>query len=114
MKKQILSLVALFVLGSAACIAQDQPRGERGQRGNMVEKMKTELSLTDDQAAQMKEVFSQMRPSQQGERPSREEMQKKREEMTAKVKKILTEEQYAKYEKMLKERRPQRPQNNNQ
>ena len=96
----------MALLASSACVAQDH------QRGDMTERMKTELGLSDEQVAQLKEVYSQMRPSQQGERPSREEMQKKREEADAKVKKILTEEQYAKYEKMRKERRPQRPQGN--
>lgn len=102
----------MAVLASSACVAQDQQRGGRGQRGDMTERMKTELGLSDEQVAQLKEVYSQMRPSQQGEKPSREEMQKKREEADAKVKKILTEEQYAKYEKMRKERRPHRPQGN--
>lgn len=102
----------MVLLASSACVAQDHQRGGRGQRGDMTERMKTELGLSDEQVAQLKEVYSQMRPSQQGERPSREEMQKKREEADAKVKKILTEEQYAKYEKIRKERRPHRPQGN--
>ncbi len=111
MKKQILSLVAVLVLGSSACMAQNPQRDGRDRRGGMMERMKTELSLSDEQVAQMKEIFSEMRPQQQGERPTREQMQKRREEMTAKIKKVLTEEQYAKYEKMRKERRPNRPQN---
>lgn len=111
MKKQILSLVAVLVLGSSACMAQNPQRDGRDRRGGMMERMKTELSLSDEQVAQMKEIFSEMRPQQQGERPTREQMQKRREEMTAKIKKVLTEEQYAKYEKMRKERRPHRPQN---
>ena len=41
-----------------------------------------------------------------GERPSREEMEKKRNEADAKLKKILTDEQYKKYQSM----RPQRGQ----
>ena len=79
MKKQLLTLVAMALLTSSACVAQDQQRGGRGQRGDMTERMKTELGLSDEQVAQLKEVYSQMRPSQQGERPSREEIQKKRE-----------------------------------
>ncbi len=110
MKKQILSLVTVLLLASSFCMAQNPPREGRGQRGGMIERMKTELSLSDEQVAQMKEFFGQMRQGQQGERPTREQMQKMREDMDAKLKKILTEEQYAKYEKMRKERRPQRPQ----
>ena len=40
-----------------------------------------------------------------GERPSREDMQKKRTEMEAKIKGILTEDQYKKYQDMQKNRR---------
>lgn len=109
MKKQILTLAAIAVLSSSVCMAQGPQRGEgRGPRGNMMEKMKTELSLSDEQAAKLSDVFKQARPSSDGQRPTREEMQKKREETDAKIKEILTEEQYTKYKKMQQERRPQR------
>lgn len=111
MKKKILTLLAVAALTTASCMAQDEAnngRPPRGPRGDMMEKMKTELSLSDEQAAQLKEVFSSMRPGKNGERPTREEMEKKRTETEAKVKKILTEEQYAKYQKMRSERRPPR------
>lgn len=111
MKRKILTLLAVAVLTTVSCVAQDETNGgrpPRGLRGDMMEKMKTELSLSDKQAAQLKEVFSSMRPDKKGERPTREEMEKKRIETEAKVKKILTEEQYAKYQKMHSERRPPR------
>lgn len=111
MKKQFLTLAAVICLGTSLCMAQDQQReGGRGQRGNMVEKMKTELSLSDEQVTQLNEVFQQNKPAQDGQRPSQEEMQKKREENDAKVKEILTEEQYTKYQKMQQERGKNRPQ----
>ena len=108
MKKQIITMVALTMLSAATAMAQGERPEQKGPRGNMMEKMKTELSLTDEQAAKMQEVFKEMRPSKQGERPSREEMEKKRTEMETKIKGILTEEQYAKYQKMRSERRPPR------
>ena len=111
MKKQLLTLMAVAMLSAVSCVAQSESpeRGQRGgRRGDMMEKMKTELSLTDEQATKMKEVFSQMRPQKQGERPSKEEMEKKRTEMEAKVKEILTEEQYTKYQKMQSERKQPR------
>lgn len=109
MKKKMLTLAAAVLLGTSVCVAQGQRDGNRGPRGNNMEKMKTELGLTDEQAAQLTEVYKQARPAQDGQRPSREEMQKKREEMEAKVKGILTEEQYSKYQKMQQERRQRGP-----
>lgn len=111
MKRKILTLLAVAALTTVSCMAQNEANGSRPPReprGDMVEKMKTELSLSDEQAAQMKEVFSSMRPDKKGERPTKEEMEKKRTEAEAKVKKILTEEQYAKYQKMNSERRQPR------
>lgn len=118
MKKQVMSLVALIVLATTTCMAQDQQRGPRG--GDPVDRMKTELGLSDEQATQLKEVFAQMRPQKPGEqngktaekreRPSEEQMKKQREEMNAKVKKILTSEQYTKFEQMQQRQRPERPQ----
>ena len=45
-----------------------------------------------------------MRPAKNksNERPTREEMQKKRQEIDAKIKSILTDEQYKKYQDMRK------------
>ncbi len=48
--------------------------------------------------------MEEMRPTKRNsnERPSREEMQKKRKEGEAKIKSILTDEQYKKYQDMRK------------
>lgn len=109
MRKQIMTLAVVIALSSTGCMAQSERPQHGGPRENMMEKMKTELSLSDEQVAKMKEVFKDMRPGKTGKRPSREEMEKKREEMESKVKKILTEEQYTKYQKMHREqRRPPR------
>ena len=72
-RRHLAMFCMALMLGTTA-VAQDHQRGGRGQRGDMTERMKTELGLSDEQVAQLKEVYSQMRPSQQGERPSRGEM----------------------------------------
>lgn len=107
MKKQILGLAVVLFMGSAACMAQEK-RGERPDMSKRIEQMVTDLGLNETQAKEFKVVMEEMRParSESGERPSREEMEKKRNEADAKLKKILTDEQYKKYQSM----RPQRGQ----
>ena len=104
MKKQILGLAVVLFMGSAVCMAQDN-RGGRPDMSKRIEQMVTDLGLNETQA---KEFKAEMRPNRNasGERPSREEMEKKRNEADAKLKKILTDEQYKKYQSM----RPQRGQ----
>jgi protein CpxP len=69
-----------------------------------MEQMITDLGLNEKQAKDFKAAMKEMRPakSNSGERPSREEMQKKRTEGEAKIKSILTDEQYKKYQDMRK------------
>lgn len=107
MKKQILSLAVVLFMGSAICMAQDK-KGERPDMSKRIEQMVTELGLNETQAKDFKAVMEEMGSNQNssGERPSREEMQKRRNEADAKIKKILTDEQYKKYQSM----RPQRGQ----
>ncbi|GCB37478.1 hypothetical protein [Bacteroides faecalis] len=106
MKKQILSLVVALLIGTTVCIAQNRPQGQQRtvDREKRVEKMITDLGLNEKQAKDFKAALEEMRPAKQksGERPSREEMQKKRTEVEAKIKKILTDEQYKKYQDMRK------------
>ena len=107
MKKQLLSLAVVLYLGSAVCMAQNN-RGERPDLLKRTEQMVTDLGLNETQAKEFKAVMEEMRPNRNnpGERPSREEMEKRRNEADAKIKKILTDEQYKKYQSM----RPQRGQ----
>lgn len=113
MKKQIITLAVLFLMGSAACMAQDQPQGGRPDMSKRVEKMIKELGLNDAQAKDFKSAMEEMHPGKNnGERPSREEMQKKREASDAKIKAILTADQYTKYQEMRKNMRQGRPNNN--
>ena len=106
MKKQILSLVVVLLIGTTVCIAQNRPQGQQRKvdREKRMEKIITDLGLKEKQAKDFKAALEEMRPAKQksGERPSREKMQKKRTEVEAKIKKILTDEQYKKYQDMRK------------
>ncbi len=80
-----------------------------------MEELKTGLELSDDQEKQVREIitagFETMRTAREGMQDGgdreamREKMQKMREEQTAKIKAVLSEEQFAKYEQIQQERR---------
>jgi hypothetical protein len=87
-----------------------------------MEELKEGLQLSDDQEKQVREIitagFETMRKSREemmdggGDREAmREKMQKMREEQTAKIKAVLSEEQFTKYEQIQKERRERMRQN---
>ena len=90
MRKQILSLAVALLIGSTVCMAQNHQKG-KADREKRIEKMVTDLGL-------------KMKPAKNksDEKPSREEMQKKKKEVDAKIKSILTDEQYKKYQDMRK------------
>ena len=87
-----------------------------------MEELKEGLELSDDQVKQVREIitagFETMRKSREemmdggGDREAmREKMQAMREEQNQKIKAVLTEEQYIKYEKIQQERRERMRQN---
>ena len=86
MRKQILSLAVALLIGSTVCMAQNRQNG-KADREKRMEQIVADLGLNEKQA---------------NERPTREEMQKKRQEIDAKIKSILTDEQYKKYQDMRK------------
>jgi len=99
MRKQILSLAVALLIGSTVCMAQNRQNG-KADREKRMEQIVADLGLNEKQAKDFKE----MRPAKNksNERPTREEMQKKRQEIDAKIKSILTDEQYKKYQDMRK------------
>jgi periplasmic protein CpxP/Spy len=122
MKK--LSLVSALVLGGlVACSitanAQQDQGGKKGDKGGghwtveqRLEKMTTNLNLTDEQkpkvkavledcSKKMKELDIENVPKEQ----RREKMQPIRDEETKQLKEILTSEQFEKCQKMQEERR---------
>lgn len=103
MRKQIFSLVVALLIGSTVCMAQNRQKG-KVDREKRMEQMITDLGLNEKQAKDFKAAMEEMKPAKResNERPSREEMQKKRKEVNAKIKSILTDEQYKKYQDMYK------------
>jgi Spy/CpxP family protein refolding chaperone len=123
MKK--LSLIAVLTLGSllACCsLANAQTSStnspdstpKKGKRGAMfspearLDRMSTELSLTDDQKPKVKAVLEDTGKQMQGLRDlepdeRRSKMQSVREDESKKLKDILTPDQYEKYQKMMQD-----------
>jgi len=118
MKKLLLAAVALMF--SVSMFAQQPQRGERREfkpeemATRMADGMKKELNLNDEQYKSVynlylkrgEEMKARRDKGQQGQQVSREarreEMKKNQEAMNAELKRILTAEQYTKYEEMLK------------
>lgn len=117
MRKLVIAAVALIF--SAGMFAQ-QPQREQHREfkpeamaTRMADDMKKELSLTDEQyksvydlylkrAEEMKARREKKDNTQQTQQGRREEMRKQQEAMNAELKKILTAEQYTKYEEAIK------------
>ena len=115
MKKIIFAAVTL--LFSVSLFAQGPQRREfkpEDMATRMADGMKKELSLNDKQYKSVynlylkrgEEMKARREKGQQGQQVDREarreEMKKSQEAMNAELKKILTAEQYTKYEEMLK------------
>ena len=118
MKKLLFTAVVLMF--SVSMFAQQPQRGERREfkpeemATRMADGMKKELNLNDEQYKSVynlylkrgEEMKARRDKGQQGQQVSREarreEMKKNQEAMNAELKKILTAEQYTKYEEMLK------------
>lgn len=126
--KKILFLATAFMMFLAVNVNAQQ-RGPREkmtpeqQATRMVERLNTELKLTDQQQTDLKtwftESFKKRNEAFQNNKENREDMraqmQKDREATDAQLKKVLTAEQYKTYkaneEKRQKERSQRGPQN---
>jgi Spy/CpxP family protein refolding chaperone len=128
MKSHKVSLMAALAAGALIALtpalqAQDKPaRGEggprAGQRGEMAKErltqMAEELNLTAEQKTKVEAVLKEQAETLRGLRDAapeerREKMQAARKEIDAKIKAILTTEQYAKWEKTRAQRGPGGP-----
>ena len=85
------------------------------------DRLKEACGLNDEQYAKVKEFYKKQQEEMmkrfqegggqgQGQRMSREDMEKRREAQNAELKKILTEEQWKKYEEMQAQQRQRRGQ----
>jgi len=124
MKISKISLVTALALGSLllsspAVLAQDNKDGGdkgggRKGRGQFtveqrLERMTTELKLTDDQKPKVKAVLEEQDKKMQGMRDLAQDergtkMRELREETNKKMKEILTADQYKQYEEMAQRR----------
>ncbi len=91
----------------------ERPEGgpRAGQRGDMLKKMAEDLNLSAEQKSKLQAAFQAQREAMKDATPEerREKMRENRQAMDAKIKEILTAEQYAKWEKTREENRPGRP-----
>ena len=123
MKKLFLSLTILLtsLTISAQGMRQFNPEDMAKRQ---VERIKEACATTDDQYKAIYDLFLAQTQVQKAEMDSlmasgqpprfdREAMQKRREATNAEIKKILTPEQYAKYEEMQKARRNRGPRRSN-
>ena len=122
MKKIVFLAATLFIF--FAIIANAQQRGPREhmtpeqQATRMVERLTEELKLDENQQKELQtyfteqfqkrqEEFEKNRPAPENREAMREKMEKEREATDAKLKEVLTEEQYNTYkaneEKRMKE-----------
>ncbi|MFI3285889.1 MAG: hypothetical protein R3Y08_04470 [Rikenellaceae bacterium] len=112
-KLMLMAAAAIFVIGSA--VAQPQrPQGrEKISTEERVEQLQEQLGLSDKQCEQlttmMEEREKAAKEGGQQERGNREAMQEMMEAEKKEMKKILTDEQYEKWEEMISKRQ-QRPQ----
>lgn len=112
--KLVSALFALFLL--AAPVVSNAQNGKRGENKkprseNRMENMQKELDLTADQVAQIQKMWdenSKERETLQKTRENsrdefRQEMKSMRDKHEAKMKEILTPEQYKKYQEKQKQ-----------
>jgi hypothetical protein len=132
MKRISFLLMAIVMVFSVSCNKLQQNNQEQQQMGpgggmgggnfdpaafvdRQMEELKSGLELSDDQEKQVREIitagFETMRKAREGMQDGgdreamREKMQQMREEQTQKIKAVLSEEQFTKYEQIQQERR---------
>ncbi len=123
--RKIGIFVFLLILGLSSAMAQNNP-GRSGQR-NMdpterakeeLKQMDENLDLSNDQKEKVYDIlldgnnkrsamFEEMRSGSGDREAMREKMRKLREEQNTKLKGVLSEKQWTKYEKIMEERRQQ-------
>jgi periplasmic protein CpxP/Spy len=123
MKKTGLVLLALLAF-TVVTVAQNRGSGNfdpKEMAKRQTEQLTEELDLNKDQqkkvlelnekySEKMSAMFQDMRSGGGDREAMREKMGKMREEQNKEMKKLLTEDQYKKYEKYLEERRSSRGQ----
>lgn len=123
MKLTKLSLLTLLAAGTVlahtpTAQAQDKPQRPqrpaaeaRGPRGDQLKEMAEKLNLTAEQKTKLQEAMQSQRENRKDLKDATPEerrtaMKEAREKMDAKIKEILTPEQYTKWQELRKEARP--------
>jgi Spy/CpxP family protein refolding chaperone len=109
--KKALGLVLVILLSSGAVYAQKAKVDGKSGATPQTEQMIKDLKLTDKQAADLKSLNEEFATKMKNDRESakadrqkmRDNMKQMREDRNAKIKKILTDEQYQQYLKMEKD-----------
>ncbi|PQA58298.1 hypothetical protein [Siphonobacter curvatus] len=110
MKKLVFSLGALLLATTLTFAQGEMGRSPEERAQRQTEQLTKQLNLSADQAAKVKTLsdermkqMQEMRAS--GARPDRQKMQELQENYEAKLKPILSTEQWTQYEKMREEQR---------
>lgn len=99
------SAAGLALAGMLACFAaQAEPDG---QTTHPLQRLQTELKLTDQQKQEVGKIFEETRPQLEA---LRKQMRDLRDKMRERLKTVLTAEQMEKFDKLHQERREQRRQ----
>jgi len=113
-KTVMKKLIAFFVVGllsTTLTFAQnDQRRSPEERAQRQTEQLTKELNLSTEQAEKVKALSDERMKQMQemranGARPDRQKMQELQENYEAKLKPVLTTEQWTKYEKIREEQR---------
>lgn len=120
--KKVIFLLMFVLVGTTLSMAQNRGGQRQLDPEEMAKKqtqtLKTELALNEDQAEKMEKVlfssYKEMSELRQEMRQTenrsgmREQMTSLRAKQEKEIKKILSEEQFKKYKKMMEERRERR------
>ncbi len=106
----LLSTLVLGLVVAPAWAGQDKPQGGRREGAGQGPNLKERLGLTDEQAEKVMPIMQDFREKRQalreksGGQPTeemREEFRKLREDRDAKLKEILTADQFARFQEMM-------------
>jgi hypothetical protein len=113
MKKSFSLLLALALLAHLGFGQDRQPMPVAERVNRTIERLKPELSLTDEQAKDLNpvytEFYTEMDKARQGGNPTPETRQKIMASRDEKLKKILSEEQFKKLKELEEQMRQRRP-----
>lgn len=102
----VLVMTVSFAVAQAPAKDGDGPR--KHDKGQMVEKMKTDLDLTDDQVKKLEALEAKSKAERdEMNKENKEERQALQEKHKAEMKEILTKDQYIKLLELQNKRNPE-------